>query len=583
MTHYYFARLVSVFKVAILPLSLLAIGSLNPLTAQEATLEAETTTEQAEAKPENSNAGQSDLDSAIDAKLDATDLQSLGKVIELSQSALNKGLDEGNARFARQLLGAAAFERAQKTTEQLTQSRLGARGMERLQNEIIKDLKLAIENDPKLAEAHLLMAKLYAINKKRGEAEKSLTIAIDLLDEYPIKQSEALLMRAIMLEDPEKQMEDLQRATTLFPGNIGAWQAQLQMLLAMGDEAKIADTIKAFIETGTDNLPAVQTAIEALMGIDRVDDAMKILDEKIVEYPTSASLLRLRGQGKLFNKQQAEAIVDLSAAIGMDPKDVPAYLLRSQAYLTLEEPKLDEASADVDEALQLQPGSVIGLQMRANIAAQQKRYAEAIADIQLLVRNDPTNISWLMQLTQLYQADDRPSLAIRAADQIIKLQPNDWQAFRMRGDAYLSVGQQREAIADYESALNVLPKEAEDAEYRSGLLNNLSWVLATSPKDEIRNGKRALELGLNACELTEYKEAHILSTLAAAYAETGDFEMARKWSDKAVQLGKQDDSEQVDQLQEELESYKTDKPWREVQETEEANKPVVQIEEGVEA
>ena len=73
----------------------------------------------------------------------------------------------------------------------------------------------------------------------------------------------------------------------------------------------------------------------------------------------------------------------------------------------------------------------------------------------------------------------------------------------------------------------------EDDEH---LLNNFAWVLATSPDDEFRDGKRAVELATKAAEQTNYETPHILSTLAAAYAETGDFENAKKWSAKAVEL-----------------------------------------------
>ena len=76
-------------------------------------------------------------------------------------------------------------------------------------------------------------------------------------------------------------------------------------------------------------------------------------------------------------------------------------------------------------------------------------------------------------------------------------------------------------------------KKEWQAPEESGLLNNLAWVLATSPNDKVRDGKRSIELATKACELTEYKEAHILSTLASGYAEEGDFETAKKWSAKA--------------------------------------------------
>jgi len=38
------------------------------------------------------------------------------------------------------------------------------------------------------------------------------------------------------------------------------------------------------------------------------------------------------------------------------------------------------------------------------------------------------------------------------------------------------------------------------------------------------NGEKAIKLATKACEETEWKAAHIISTLAAAYAENGDFE-----------------------------------------------------------
>jgi hypothetical protein len=34
-------------------------------------------------------------------------------------------------------------------------------------------------------------------------------------------------------------------------------------------------------------------------------------------------------------------------------------------------------------------------------------------------------------------------------------------------------------------------------------LNNLAWVLCTSPEDKLRDGKRAVELAAKACELTD--------------------------------------------------------------------------------
>ena len=181
--------------------------------------------------------------------------------------------------------------------------------------------------------------------------------------------------------------------------------------------------------------------------------------------------------------------------------------------------------------------------------------------------------------------DNRPRKAIDVLTGLLQAEPENVSALRSRGDALLSVGDHDKAIADYEAAIKTVSdveideSDAFKKQEAAGIYNNLSWVLATSPNDSVRNGKRSLELGLKAAELSEYKAAHILSTLAAAYAETGNFKKAIEWSQKAVELGDQENHEQLEQLEKELESYKEGKAWREKQETEENEIPILSPED----
>jgi Flp pilus assembly protein TadD len=153
----------------------------------------------------------------------------------------------------------------------------------------------------------------------------------------------------------------------------------------------------------------------------------------------------------------------------------------------------------------------------------------------------------------IYSVQKRSGKAVEAYSAILAVQPDVWQALRGRGDAYLNLGKHAEAVADYEKALKLEPND-------QGLLNNFAWVLATSPDDALRDGKRAVKLAVEACKAIDYKLAHVISTLAAAYAEIGDFDSAVKWATKAVELA---DKEQLADIKKELESYQAKKPRRE--------------------
>jgi Zn-dependent protease len=100
-------------------------------------------------------------------------------------------------------------------------------------------------------------------------------------------------------------------------------------------------------------------------------------------------------------------------------------------------------------------------------------------------------------------------------------------ALTNRGVAESRRGQWQRAIEDYDKALEMQPKLASAH-------NNLAWLLATCPIDTLRNGEAALEHALWACKATGWATPHCLGTLAAAYAEVGDFGQAVHWQERAL-------------------------------------------------
>lgn len=530
------------------------------------------------------NEGQDKLDEATSLKLDANSVTELGKVIELCEQAMEAGLDESNTNLAKNILAASALQRAQAMLQNLPRVAANPNAVRQLRLKTKEDLDKAIEHNPKLADAFLLMARIETLpGGSRENAISNLNKAVELLEDRPVDQAEAYILRAVMQENQEDQMRDLTKAIEADSTNTNAWQARIELQMRTGKLQEAVDDAEKLLEADDSNMFALEAAIQSLLRLEKEEEAIGLLTSRIEKDPSNGVFYRVRAGAYELNDEPEKALADLDKAIELNDRDAMALLARGRMYFDQDE--VEKANRDVTDALLIEPQSIQGVIYRSLIAGREGRYGDAISDMELLVRADPSNSAWMMQLASYYQMDDRPRLAIDLLDELIKKSPQEWRALRLRGDAKLSISAHVEAIDDYEESIRVLEEtralsedaQATDLDY-SGLLNNLAWVLATSPVDEIRDGKRSVELGLKACEATDYEKAHILSTLAAGYAEIGDFENARKWSAKSVELGEKDEDDpedQLSQLKKELESYKENKPWREEQKTEENTQPLI--------
>ena len=209
----------------------------------------------------------------------------------------------------------------------------------------------------------------------------------------------------------------------------------------------------------------------------------------------------------MISENLEEAVKDTSRAIELDKNNLEALLLRGSILSELE--RYDEALADINKAIRLQP-TFGAFQLRSMIYSQQQDFEKAIADIALLLNNDPENSLFLRQLAILFNANDEPSKAIKLYEKLLKQDPKgSWEkkataekigimqrraaSLRGLGDAHLSTGEHGKAVKDFQEALALgveirdleVEEEAEEpSPLDDGVLNNLAWVLATSPDDK---------------------------------------------------------------------------------------------------
>ena len=501
--------------------------------------------------------GQEDLDQAIEAKLSAETVSDLNKVIKLCDSALGKGLDKDNAAFAKKLLGSTLLQRAQILVRPVLQpwpnETQSLRRIVQLRAIVVSDVKRALEYDPDQPMGHLLLGQLYAQpGGDRKKARASLDEAIRLGKDAPQIRARALAARAPLRESADKALADFDEAIHLAPRNAKFVRDRGLYRIQHGDVDKGLADLDRSLELNPSHVETLEARAVALGMQDNYEQALASLDKAIRLDPKRASAYYHRGRIRLAMKDFKGSIEDLNHALELQSGLAAALLARAEAYRQLGD--LKKALADLDTLHKAAPNSDLVRRLRHQLMVQSGRADEAIAETkQWIERQDkPRSKGWI-ELGTLYLLADDPTHAVEAFSSAIEAAPDSGTAYLRRADAYVQIGHHAEAVADYQKALEHDPENVS-------ALNNFSWLLSTSPHDELRDGKRAIEIATKACRVTDYKQAYILSTLAAGYAETGDFDTAIKWSKKAVEIGGPNLHEA---LEKELKQYQSHEPWRE--------------------
>jgi Tfp pilus assembly protein PilF len=224
-------------------------------------------------------------------------------------------------------------------------------------------------------------------------------------------------------------------------------------------------------------------------------------------------LMTGHGEESAAHFQKASEI-KLRAAVEADPASARGF--NDLGMLLAQTGRVEEAVAQFEKAAELKPDFAAARANLGGALAKLGRLDEALVQLRQALESDaryaPAHYNLGLVLSQ--RGDEQG--AIREWRSALSLDPKYAEAHVSLGDALDAQGRTAEALAHWRDGLGLEPNDPP-------ALRRVAWVLATSPDAAIRDGAEALAFAVRALQLSGGKDAQVLDTLAAAYAEKGQF------------------------------------------------------------
>jgi len=157
-------------------------------------------------------------------------------------------------------------------------------------------------------------------------------------------------------------------------------------------------------------------------------------------------------------------------------------------------------------------------------------YEKARQYFDTAIRGDPKEWPPYFSRALVFAHEQKWALAAQDLNTVLQFRPTNYLAAIFRGWMNERLGNYKSSLADYDRLLSVRPLPLT----RALTLNSRAWLRATCPNASFRNAKQAIADARAACNLTSWAKPDHIDTLAAAYAEAGDFDSAVRFEQQAL-------------------------------------------------
>ncbi len=228
-----------------------------------------------------------------------------------------------------------------------------------------------------------------------------------------------------------------------------------------------------------------------------------------------------------FEGRIDDAIAQFRDTVEIDPGNAVAH--NNLGASLIRQGHVDDAVEQYRAAVRLRPTDAMFRYDLAGGLLRQTNFDEAISQFREAMHIDPHIPTIHDRLAFALMLEGRTTDGIAEYRQALEDDPDDAEAHEDLGMTLFQQGDTQEAIAHLEKGLALEPGSPN-------VQNALAWILATAPQAALRDGPRAIQFATQASAAADNQNPIFLRTMAAAYAQTGDFSKAQLTARRAFSL-----------------------------------------------
>jgi tetratricopeptide (TPR) repeat protein len=304
---------------------------------------------------------------------------------------------------------------------------------------------------------------------------------------------------------------------------------QSRALAGLDDWATALLATEQAIREKVDSIDAIVQRGRCRRELGDLQGAFKDFDQALALNKYSAAAYVGRGISHYMTKDYQGAIADYDQAISLNETLAVAWSNRGNTYFALQD--YQKAEQDCRTALKLDPRLIRAYEIISHIYQQQSRHSEALRILTEGLKHQPDEIRLLIQVVRIYSDREDLSEALSAANKILQQTTDRGEAYALRGQIHVRLGNHTAAIEDLERAIELEPTSVE---------SHFNLALAYLCSENLAAAIDSLEYGLKldpndgqVCALYE-RLIHEQST-AEIYRAMGKYEAALKeWEQEIV-------------------------------------------------